>query len=319
MLNRRAFLCQTIAAALAVPLAAEAQRPAKVALIGVLCSITFREAFSEGLRELGYVYHRNFVIESHDVAEGDLPRVAAELARQSVSVIVACTTLKADAVRSATTTIPIIAVAEDPVGSGLAASLPRPGGNVTGLALLSPEAGAKRLELLKEAVPQVSRIAVFWSLFRPDPVSMELKGMQDAARALGTEFIILGRRRLDEYDDVLAAVKAHAEAVIVLTDSVVSPYESRLMELLALHRLPAMFDYGDYAKAGGLMSFGFSIPAVARRAATYVDKILKGAKPADLPIEQPTKFELVINVKTARALGLTIPPSLLLRADQVIE
>ena len=319
-MNRRAFLCGSVATALALPLAAGAQPPAKAARIGVLCGVTFREAFAQGLRELGYADHRSFVIESRDVAVVDLPRAANDLVRQPVDVVVACTTPEALAAKRATSSIPIVAITEDPVGSGLAASLARPGGNVTGLSLLSSEVGAKRLELLKEAVPRASRIAVFWSFYLPQPAPAEVKGMQQASPALGTELIILGARLPNEHADVLAAaVRAHAEAVIVTTDTVGSPYDVRLKEILAHYQLPAMFHRREDAQAGGLISFGVSIPAVARRAATYVDKILKGAKPGDLPIEQPTNFELVINLKTARALGLTIPPSLLLRADKVIE
>jgi putative ABC transport system substrate-binding protein len=320
MLDRRAFLCGSVATALALPLAVGAQPPAKAARIGVLCGATIREAFAQGLRELGYADHRHFVIE-RPVELGDLPRAADDLVRQSVDVIVACTTPEAHAAKEATTSIPIVALSEDPVGSGLAASLARPGGNVTGLSLLSSELGAKRLQLLKEAVPRASRIAVFWAFYRPQLAPRaELKAMQDAASALDVKLVILGARLPNEHDDVLAAaIRAQAEAVIVTTDTVGSPHDARLKELLVHYRLPAVFHRREDAEAGGLMSFGVSIPAVASRAAIYVDRILKGARPSDLPIEHPAKFELVINLKTARVLGLTIPPSLLLRADQVIE
>ncbi len=305
---------------LVVPVAA-AQPPAKATRIGVLCSAALREALAQGLRELGYADYKHFVIESRGGAAEDLPRVAADLVRRPVDVIVACATPEAHAAKGATTSVPIVAIAEDPVGSGLVASLARPGGNVTGVSLLSPELGVKRLQLLKEAVPRASRIAVFWSFYqpgRPDPA--EAKAMQDAAPALGTKLTVLGARRPHEYDDVLATVvRARADAVIVTTDTLGYPHDARLRELLARYRLPAMFHQREQAEAGGLMSFGVSMPAVARRAAAYVDRILKGAKPADLPVEQPTTFELVVNLKTAKTLGLTIPQSILIRADQLIQ
>ncbi len=224
------------------------------------------------------------------------------------------------AAKKATAAVPIVAVTDDPVGSGLVTTLGRPGGNVTGLSSLSPELGAKRLELLKETVPRAARVAVLWS-----PVlsgnTIGLKEMETAAPTLGVKLLSLGPRRPAEYDGALGlALKEKAGALVFLGSGNLShPAERHIVELAKRRRLPVIYDLTDYVEAGGLLAYGASRPVLFRRAAFFVDKILKGAKPADLPVEQPTRFELVINLKTAKALGLTIPPSILIRADQVIQ
>ena len=311
---------------LAAPLAADAQRAAKVPRVGFLVQwfggLSF-EPFSQALRELGYTDYKNIVIERRG-AGGDgglLPRLAVELVALKVDVIVADSTPAALAAKSATKTIPVVAIAGDPVGSGLVASLARPGGNITGLSILATELSGKRLELLKQALPKASRVAVFWtSTLTAEAVG--LKEMQIAAQAVGVKLSSLGARRTTEHADALAmAIKERADAIIVFggDDPLGAPPERQILSLAAKHRLPVMYDRREYVEAGGLMAYGVSVPDVFRRAAVYVDKILKGAKPADLPIEQPTKFELVVNLKTAKALGLTIPQSVLLRADHVIQ
>jgi len=308
------------------PLPSDAQQPTKVHRIGFLSeqyppSPTLG-AFSEGLRALGYADYKDFEIERRD-AIGDvalLPDLAAELVRLNLDVIVADGTAAALAAKGATSTIPIVVIGGDPLRSGLVASRERRGANLTGVASLTAELSAKRLQLLKEAVPTVSRVAVLWTSARPaDPVA--LKDMQIAAQALGITLASIGGRRPTEYDAALAAaIRERADALIIFGGgNVAYPGERRVLDLAARHRLPAMYDRREYADAGGFMAFGVSFPALARRAAVYVDKILKGAKPADLPVEQPTKFELIINLKTAKALGLTISSSVLTRADQVIE
>lgn len=225
------------------------------------------------------------------------------------------------AAKGATSTIPIVVLGGDPLRSGLVASPERPGANITGVASLTAEVSTKRLELLREAVPKVSRVAVLWTSSRPpDPVA--LKDMQIAAQALGITLVSLGGRRPGtEYDAALAAaISERSNALIIFGGgNIAHPGERRLLDLVAKHGLPAMYDRREYAEAGGFIAFGVSFPTLARRAAMYVDKILKGTKPADLPVEQPTKFELVINLKTAKALGLTIPQSVLIRADKIIE
>ncbi len=249
-----------------------------------------------------------------------LPALAAELVRLEVDVIVTTTTVGAQAARVATRTIPIVlAVVNDPVAGGLVVSLARPGGNITGLSLVSPELGGKRLQLLKEVLPGLSRIAV---LSYPTNLTLatQVRELEAAARALGVTLQILEVRSAGDFESAFeAAIRGRAGAILTLDDPL--PYNSRtrIIELAAKSRLPSMSGFREFVDAGGLMSYGPSLPDLSRRAATYVDKILKGAKPGDLPIEQPTKFELVINLKTAKTLRLTIPQSLLLRADGVIE
>jgi ABC-type uncharacterized transport system substrate-binding protein len=330
-MDRRRFLVTSLAGALAAPLVAEAQQATKVARIGYLLSNPaanphLHEAFRQGLRDLGYVEGRNLVIEYRS-AEGKLerlPALAAELVALKVDVIVAGGgTPAALAAKQATKTIPIVFVPlADPVTSGLVTSLARPGGNVTGLSVLLPELVGKCLEQLTRAVPGVSRVAVLW---QPDAYPERtgkdmLKGADVAARALGVRLQFLEARGPADFDRAFSGMtRARAGALTVLTSNMLLGERRRLVDLAAENRLPAVYTWREFVDAGGLMSYGPDLVDSFRRAATYVDKILKGAKPADLPIEQPTKFELVINLKTAKALGLTIPQSVLLRADRVIE
>jgi ABC-type uncharacterized transport system substrate-binding protein len=313
------------------PFAGEAQQAANVARIGYLstnhgANPHLREAFLQGLRDLGYVEGGNVVIEYRD-AEGKperLPALAAELVGLKVDVIfVGGGTLAALAAMQATRTVPIVfAGVADPVGSGLVTSLARPGGNVTGLSMLAPELVGKCLELLTQAVPGVSRVAVLW---RPGALGERtdkdmLKEAEVAARALGVRLQFVEARGPADFDRAFSDMtRARAGALTVLTSNMFFIERRRLVDLAAKHRLPAVYQWREGVDAGGLMAYGPNVTDLFRRAATYVDRSLKGAKPGDLPVEQPTKFELVINLKTAKALGLTIPQSVLLRADQVIE
>jgi putative ABC transport system substrate-binding protein len=328
-MERRAFLAGA-AALLAAPLAAETQQAAKVARIGYLlldraAAPHLPEAFRQGLRDLGYVEGRNVVIEYRD-AEGKvdrLPAVAAELVALKVDVIVAQGTPHALAAKQVTRTIPIVfATAADAVGSGLVTSLARPGGNVTGLSFVGPGLVGKRLELLKQAVPGVSRVAVLWQPgYQNERTEKDLlKGAEVAARALGVRLQVVEARGPADFDRAFSDMaRARAGALTVLFSSTFFNERRRLVDLAAKNHLPAVYVSRDFVDAGGLMSYGPNLADMFRRAATYVDRILKGAKPADLPVEQPTKFDLVINLKTTKALGLTIPPSLLQRADEVIQ
>ena len=284
-----------------------------------------REAFRQGLRDLGYVEGRNVVIEYRD-AEGKherLPALAAELVALKVDVIVAPPTPAALAAKQVTKTIPIVfAAVSDPVSSGLVTSLARPGGNVTGLSDLTPELVGKCLEQLKQAVPGVSRAAVLWQpgAFGERTEKDLLKAAEVAARALGVRLQFVEARGPDDFDRAFSKMtSARADALTVLPTAMFVSERRRLVDLAAKNRLPTVFPYRESVDAGGLMSYGPNLADMYRRAATYVDKILKGAKPGDLPVEQPTKFELDINAKTAKALSLTIPQSVLLRADQVIQ
>ncbi len=316
---------------LAPPMAAAAQPPAKVARIGYLSAASLavnahmHEAFRQGLRDLGYVEGQNVVIERRS-AEGKLerlPALAAELVGLKVDVIVTGDTPAALAAKQTTSTIPIVfAAAADAAGSGLVASLARPGGNATGLSFFGPELVGKCLELLKEAVPGVTRVAILWQ-----PGAHGQRAQRDmlaeaevAARALAVRLQFVEARGPDDFDRAFSAItKERAGALSVLTTITFFAERRRLVDLAAKNRLPAVYPWREAVNAGGLMSYGVSIPDLFRRAATYVDKILKGAKTADLPVEQPTRFELVINMKTAKALGLTIPQSILVRADHVIQ
>jgi putative ABC transport system substrate-binding protein len=329
--ERRTFLGVIAGGLLAAPLAAEAQEAAKVPRIGYLANYPpgafpeLHEAFLQGLRDLGYVEGRNVVIEYRD-AEGKferLPALAAQLLALKVDVIVAPTTAAALAVKQATSTLPtVFAVAGDPVGSGLVTSLARPGGNVTGLSLFLPGLVGKCLELLKQADPGVSLVAVLWQPGGyPGRTEKDmLKEADVAARALGMRLQFVEARGPEDFNRAFSDMtRARAGALTVLGSTMFFNERRRLVELAAKIRLPAVYPQREFVDAGGLVSYGANLADSYRRAAPYVDKILKGAKPADLPIEQPTKYELVINLKTAKALGLTIPPSLLQRADQVIE
>jgi len=328
--QRRQFLIAA-GALLATPLAADGQQAAKVARIGHLspnlaAGPHLRDAFLQGLRDLGYVEGRNVVIEYRD-AEGKLerlPALAAELVALNVDVILADGgTLGPRVAMQATTTIPIVFTsAADPVGSGLVTSLARPGGNVTGLSALGPELVGKRLELLKQAVPGIDRVAVLRgsSTLGERVLKDMLEAADVAARALGVQPQFIEARGPDEFARAFSAMtSARAGALTVLPSNMFVRERRRLVDLAAKNRLPAVYTSREFVDAGGLMSYGAHQPDLFRRAATYVDKILKGAKPGDLPIEQPTKFELVINLKTAKDLGLTIPPSVLARADDLIQ
>src|SRR5438552_495665 len=315
----------------ATPLAADGQQAAKVARIGYLAnnpatSPYLREAFLRGLRDLWYVEGRNLVIEYRE-AEGKsdrLPALAAELVALKVDVILAGgSTLGARVAKQATSTIPIVfAAVGDPVESGLVTSLARPDGNVTGLSSLASELVGKRLELLTQAVPGVSRVAVLWFPGalgeRTDKVM--LREAEAAARGLGVRLQFVEARDPADFDRAFSDMtSARAGALTLLPSNPFLREHRRLVDLAAKNRLPAVYTSREFVDAGGLMSYGANEPDLFRRAATYVDKILKGAKPGDLPVEQPTKFELVINLKTAKDLGLSIPPSVLARADDLIQ
>ena len=329
-MNRRDFVALLSGAAVGLPVAANAQQAAKVARIGWLTlnlagAPPVREAFLQGLRDLGYVEGRNVVIEYRD-AEGKLerlPALAAELVALKVDVIVASSPPDALAAKQATGTLPIVFTSSgDPVTSGLVTSLARPGGNVTGLSALVPELVGKRLELLKQAVPGISRVAVLW---RPGNVverteNSMLKGADVAARALGVRLQVVEARGPADIDRAFSDMtSARAGALTVFPNPMFTSERRRLVDLAAKNRLPAVYPWREFVDTGGLMAYGPNLADLFRRAATYVDKILKGAKPADLPVEQPTKFELVINLKTAKALGLEVPPLLIAQADELIE
>lgn len=307
---------------------ATAQQPTKVPRIGFLnaaspSAILARyEAFRHGLRDLGYVEGKNIVIE-YRYAEGKLDRLrelGAELVRLKVDVIVTAGPSATRSIKKATATIPVVMAFDyDPVGSGAVANLARPGGNITGLSALYPEISGKRLELLKEIVPKLSRLAILGSSTQPGN-AQALKEMELAARTLGVQLQYLEVRAPKDIESAfLAATQERADAVLVLTSPVFVSQRTELADLAVKSRVPATYQASEYVEAGGLMSYGVNIADLHRRAATYVDKILKGAKPAGLPVEQPQKFELIINLKAAKRIGLTIPPNVLVRADRVIK
>jgi putative ABC transport system substrate-binding protein len=311
----------------AAPLAAQAQQPSgKTARIGYLSSRSgpsfLDEAFRQGLRELGYVEGQNISVEYRwaDFKSDRASTLAAELVRLNVDVIVSTGgPIPATAAKRATKTIPIVFATGNPVSAGLVASFNRPGGNMTGINVLGPELDVKRLDLLKEAVPGVSRVAVLANAANPVTAGA-LKDLEGAARALRVKLHVPEVRERQGIDDAFAAMaRERAQALLVMTDPMFSVERERIVDLAAKHRLPGIFGWREFAEAGGLLSYDPNLADMYRRLATYVDKILKGAKPGDLPIEQPTKFEFVINLKTAKALGLTIPQPILFRADRVIE
>jgi ABC-type uncharacterized transport system substrate-binding protein len=315
-----------LALALVVVSPAAAQQPAKVPRIGYLrvgpatapTNQRSREAFLEGLRELGYVQGKNIVIEWR-FAEGRydrLPDLAAELVRLQVDVLVAGSTPEAVAAKNATKTLPIVfAGVGDPVATGLVASLASPGGNLTGLSLLSRDLDGKRLELLKETIPEASTVAVLGNPANPT-LPIHRRELQAAGGALGVQVQLLEVRTPDDFERAFAAASTgRAAGLLVLPDALADAHRARIAALAARSGLPAIYAFREWPEAGGLMSYGPSISDSYRRAAAYVDKILKGAKPGGLPVEQPTKFELVVNLKVAKGLGLTIPQSLLLRAE----
>jgi len=326
-MDRRVFVAGTGAVLLAAPLVAGAQQAGKVWRIGVLSPGPSTGPFSsaplqQSLRELGYVEGVNLAVEWRN-AEGKTERfddLAADLVRLRVDVIVAIVPGATLAAKRSTASIPIVMVnTPDPVQLGLVVSLGRPGGNVTGTTTLSADLSSKQLELLKEAVPRAMRIAVLWNPNNPwHPLAV--KGAEAAARSLAVQLQIVEARSAEEFERAFEAMtRKRAGAVLVLADPLTAFHRTRLAELAIKRHLPGMFGTRAYAEAGGLMSYWAHQADLDRRVASYVDRILKGAKPADLPIEQPTKFEFVINLKTAKALGLTIPPSLLGRADAVIQ
>ena len=313
---------------LAVAIMAEAQQTGKVPRIAYLtvaplsANVARVEAFRQGLRELGYVEGKNIVIEWRS-GEGKLEsegELVAEAVRLKVDVIVTSGPTITRAAKQATVTIPIVMTFDsDPVGSGFIASLARPGGNITGLSALSPELSGKQLELLKEIIPKLSRVAILGNSNEPaNPKT--LKEIELAAGALGVQVQPLDALGPKDIETALrAATKARVDALVVLASPVLNDQRAKVANLALKSRLPAIYFRQEFVEAGGLMSYGTSFTDLSRRASVYVDKILKGTKPADLPVEQPTKFELVINLKTAKQIGLTIPPNVLTRADKVIK
>ncbi len=324
MINRRTFLTG-LGAVLAAALAAEAQPPRRIPRIGFLSPVELRpyfEAFRQGLRELGYVEGQSIAIEYRSAGGRyeRLPGLAAELVHLKVAVIVAGAPPAHVAAKQAASTIPIVfLLVGDPVGEGLIASLARPGGNMTGMTSIAPDVVSKQLELLKQTISKISRGAVLQNPGNPSHPLM-LGQAEGAARALSVQLEILEARSVAEIEAAFAAMTSQrAGGVLVLRDPLFFAQRTQIAALAAKSRLPAVYGIREEVEAGGLMAYGASNRDIYRVAATYVVKILKGAKPDDLPVEQPTKFELVVNLKTAKALGLTIPQSLLLRADEVIQ
>jgi putative ABC transport system substrate-binding protein len=324
-MNRKITVLTLCAMLFALCVSAEAQQPTKVPPVGypaAALTSSRHEAFRQGLRELGYVEGKNIVIEWRD-AEGKvdrLPALAAELVRLKVYVIV---TNGGGPTRAseATSTIPIVMTLDtDPVANGFVASLARPGGNITGLSNFAPELSGKRLEVLKEIVPKLSRVAVLGSSSTTQGHAQLLRETELAARVLGVKLQyldVLGSKDIETA--FRAASKGRADGILLLQGAVLASRRTQVVELAVKSRLPAIYYRSDFVEDGGLVSYAVNLNDLARRAATYVDKILKGAKPADLPVEQPTKFELVINLKAAKQIGLTIPPNVLVRADRVIK
>ena len=313
---------------LAAPLAGQAQESiprTRVGFLGAESAATnqhFLDAFRQGLREHGYVDGQNLALEAR-WAEGRserFPELIGELVRLNARVILTISSPAALAAKNATTTTPIVFIAGDPLGSGLVPSLARPGGNLTGLSIsLGEDFSGKWLELLKKAVPKISRVAVLWNPANPANAAY-LTVLRAVAQKLGVKLQSVEIRDPGGFDSAFASMNdERAQALVVVIDPLTVRYRVRIAELAAKNRLPAMYGFREFADAGGLMAYGANVADLCRRAAVYVDKLLKGAKPADLPVEQPTKFELVINLKTAKALGITIPPSLLVRADHVLE
>jgi len=326
-MRRRAFITLLGGAAATWPLAARAQPAGKRCTIGYLSAgslvlVEATAAFTDALSELGWVEGKNVAFERR-YAENRLDRLAefaAELVHLNVDVIVAEGTLAPLAAKRATSTIPIVmTVAGDPLGSGLVESLARPGGNVTGMSLMAPDLGGKRLELLKERLPRLGRVAVLWNATNPY-AALVYKQTQAAGRTLGIEVQSLEVRGPDDFKGAFEAAKQqHSDALITVEDPLTGANRKRIVHFAAVDRLPSLHGLREEVVAGGLISYGANFADLFRRAAGYVDKILKGVKPADLPVQQPTRFELVINLKTAKAFGLQVPPSLLTRADEVIE
>ena len=330
-MNRRQFITLLGGAAAAWPLAARAQQThglitsPRVAFLGAESGSTnqhFFDAFRQGMHEHGYVDGQNitFVERWAEGRSERFPEIIEELISLKADVILALSLPAAQAAKSATTTVPIVFIASDPLGSGLVSSLARPAGNLTGFSLaLGDEFSSKWLELLKEAVPSISRVAVLWNPVNPAS-SHYVTVLRDAAEKLGVRVQPQAVSDPDQFNGAFATIVAErAQALIVVVDPVTARYRERVVELAMKSRLPAMYGFREFVDAGGLIAYGVNVPHLCRRAAVYVDKIIKGANPAELPVEQPTRFELVINLKTAKALGVEIPPMLLARADEVIE
>ncbi len=332
MMDRREFIAAMASGLLAAPLAAEGQQAGKVYRVGLIGPAPVTElvsgsnprfnSFRRELHQRGYVEGQNLVLELRSV-EGRPERVSevvGELVRLNVDVIVAVATPTVQAAREATREIPVVMFGVgDPVSTGFVASLARPGGNITGLSQVSPELSGKRLQLLKEVVPAVSRVAVLWNPTNPSNAP-QIGYTKTAAQALGLELHPLEVRGPQDVESAFhAATRGRAGALMTLDDLFIYNHRMRIVALAAKSRLPAIYGWSTFTEAGGLMSYGPDFRDMYRQAAVFVDKILRGAKPADLPIEQPTKFELVINLKTAKALGLTMPQSILLRADEIIQ
>jgi putative ABC transport system substrate-binding protein len=327
-MRRRSVIYLLLTVFLLTGLPVQAQQAAKVPRIGFLggASSSFyaarTDAFRQGLNELSYIEGKNIVIEDRyaDGKADRLPALAVELVRLKLDVIVATTAPSVLAAKKASATIPIVFVSvADPVASGLVASLARPGGNITGLTILAPELSGKRLELLKEAVPKATRVAFLWNSANPAH-GLLWKESQAAAQELRLQLQSLEVRSSNDFENAFeAALRERAQALITAPEPLINTHLKRIVEFAAKNRLPAMYAGPEVVDAGGLMSYAPDYTHQYRRAATYVDKILKGTKPADLPVEQPTKFELVINLKTAKQIGLTIPQTVLYRADKVIK
>ncbi len=324
-MRRRDFISAIAGLATAWPLSARAQHTAKLPSLGFLTagqSSPGLPALLEGLRQLGWIERKTIVIEYRYAANRDdrLPELAAELVSLNVDVIVAAGTLAPLAAKHATATIPIVMTsAGDPLGTGLVDSLARPGGNVTGLSLMSPDLSGKRLEFLKQIVPALARVAIIWNADNPYP-ALVFRQTENAARLLKLEAQSLEVRTPDDVNSALeAAVRGKANALITVEDPLTVNHRKQIADFAAKNRLPTISGLREYVDAGGLLSYGPALAELYRRAADYVDKILKGAKPSELPVEQPTKFELVINLRTAKGLGLEIPPDIVAIADEVIE
>jgi len=326
-MKRRDFITLLGGAAAAWPLAARAQQRG-VPVIGFLGSQPASvfapriEALRKGLRELGYVEGKNLLIDFEWADTVDqLPRLARRLVESRVDLIFAPSSIWVEPARQATKTIPIVfANHADPVGTGHVESLAHPGGNITGLSMVLTDMVVKQLEILHEATPQATRIGVFWNPITPahEPA---IKAVRAAAEILGVKLHEVATRRVDNYEDAIASViRENVNSLLVMASPIIyGDNASRLIQLTLKHRLPAMFGYKEHVQAGGLMSYAPDVLDLYRRSAVYIDKILKGTKPADLPVEQASKYEMAVNLKTAKALGLTIPPTLLVRADEVIE
>ena len=326
-MNRKSIFCLLITALLPAAFSVEAQQAAKPLRIGFIMADSSGsdprvDAFRQGLRELGYLKGKNIAVE-YRFAEGKedrLLKLVAELVGSKVEIIVTDGTAVTRAAKNATKTIPIVMASDgDPVGNLFVASLARPGGNITGLTNLLAGLSGKRLEILKDAIPGMSRFGIIWNPENPSSIT-GFKETQVASQSLRVQLQFLEVRGPNDFESAFqAAKKVQAGALTVVSDSVMFAHRTRMLELAAKQRLPTMHTQSLWVQDGGMISYGTYFPDLYRRAATYVDRILKGTKPADLPVEQPTKFELVINLKTAKALGLTIPPSMLVRADEVIQ